>query len=209
MVRMNKLQKDALDEITNMFSNHILIALEKLTRGDVKIEVNKKQIISLEKLDKKNDKSPLMYLGIYSNIQKGNLDGNVLVAFPKDSALLLYDKLIKKKKGTTKVVDDEVKNVLGEIGNVVTGNMLGVLNKLLGINCIHSIPTVVPSFGEQIYDFVFFDIEEDRKKAMLIEVDTKFNVEGSEIAGQSILLLTHKSFEKLLSTIKDKTSGYK
>lgn len=208
MKEMSELEKDALNEITNIFSYRTTIALEKLIKGDVELSVNKKQIVSLDSSEY-SQKSPLMYLGIYANIRESNLKGNVLLAFPKDSALYLFDRLVEKKKDETKVVDDEVKNVLGEVGNVVTGNILAVLNKMLGINCMHTIPSVVPSFGEQLYDFVYFDVEEEKRKAILVEVDTSFTLDGKEVKGESILLLTHDSFDKLLTAIKEKAGEIK
>ena len=208
MKKMTELEKDALNEITNIFSYRTSIALEKLIKGNVELSVNKKQIVSLD-TSEYSQKSPMMYLGIYSNIRESNLKGNVLLAFSKESALYLYDRLVNLENGSTKVVDDEVKNVLGEVGNVVSGNILGVLNKLLGINSMHTIPSVVPSFGNQLYDFVYFDVEDDKKKAMLIEVETTFNLDGYNIKGESILLLTHDSFENLLTAIKQKAGEIK
>ncbi|MFW6013760.1 MAG: chemotaxis protein CheC [Candidatus Nanoarchaeia archaeon] len=208
MKKMSELEKDALNEITNIFSYRSSIALEKLIKGNVELSVNNKQIVSLGGLEY-SQKSPLMYLGIYSNIRESNLKGNVLLAFPKESALYIYDRLVDNESSTTKIVDDDVKNVLGEVGNVVTGNILGVLNKLLGIDCMHTIPSVVPSFGEQLYDFVYFDVEEDKKKAILVEVDTTFKLDDMEIKGESILLLTHDSFENLLIAIKEKAGEIK
>ncbi|MGM5482010.1 MAG: chemotaxis protein CheC [Nanobdellota archaeon] len=209
MKDISKIEKDALNEITNMFSYHISMALEKLTSSPVEMAVNNKQFVALDGFSPSSEKSQLMYLGIYSNIQKGGLDGNVLMAFPKNSALLLYDKLVKKEQGTTRIVDDDVKNVLGEIGNMVTGSVLGILNKIFNINCMHSIPTVVPSFGEQLYDFVYLDVDNEHNKAMLIEVETTFTMDNSEVKGQSMLLLTHESFEKLLSEINKKIKDHK
>lgn len=204
MVKLTKVERDALMEITNMFSQHISMTIGKLTGGPVDLKVLNKDIVSLHKKETDAEKEPVMHLGIYSNIQKGDLEGNILLAFPKDSALNLYDALKKRRTTSTKIVNEDVKNTLGEIGNMVAGKVLGILNKFLGVDAWHSVPTVVPSFGSQIYDYVFFDLKKDSEHAILIEIDTRFSIGKNEISGQSILLLTHKSFKTLLKIINEK-----
>ncbi len=191
-----------------MCSYHSAIALSNLLKKPVELNINAKTIVSVDDKDSHDDKAPVLMLGIYSTLTKGDLDGNIVITFPKDSALTLYDAL-KKKRKKTKLVDDDVKNVLSELGNVVSGKILGVLNKFLGINSVHSTPTVVPSFGNQIYDYVYFNISENYKKGILIKVDMKFKLSKSKtVDGQIILLLSHKSFNGLLGII-NKISGGK
>lgn len=201
MVEMSKLQEDALRELTNMCSYHASMALEKLIGQPVQLNISSRDIISLENREDDYSKAPVMMLGIYSSLERGDLDGNIVLAFSKDSALGLYDALMKQELGTTQFVNDYVKNLFVEIGNIVSGQMLGVFNKLVGMKAEHTIPTVVPSFGNMIYDYVFFNISEELKHAILIRVDTKFKLQGTDVDGEIILLLSHKSFDILLDNI--------
>jgi chemotaxis protein CheY-P-specific phosphatase CheC len=207
LVKLSKIEEDALMEFTNMCSYHSAIALSSLLKKQVELNINGKSIVSVSDKEMHDDKEPVMMLGIYSNLTQGNLDGNVVIVFPKDSALVLYDALNKKRK-KTKVVDESVKNVLSEIGNVVSGKILGILNKFLGISSRHSIPSVVPSFGNHIYDYVYFNISEKYDKGILIKVDVKFKLtKNKTVEGQIILLLSHKSFNGLLKMINKMAGG--
>ncbi|MBN2457538.1 chemotaxis protein CheX [Candidatus Woesearchaeota archaeon] len=211
MVKLTKLEKDALNEITNMCSFHASMALEAITGKAVELDIKSKNIdsyiVSLGERQQESDKDPVMFLGIYSYIERGNIDGNIVITFKKDTALRLYDFMIKKQVGTTKLVDDSVRNVLSELGNMVSGQMLGVLNRSLGVEAVHSVPTIVHSFGDHIYDYVYFNIEDKNKRAIIINVDTKFKFSNLIIDGQIMLLLSHKSFSSLLKMIDKMSKG--
>jgi chemotaxis protein CheC len=206
-INLTNLEEDALMELSNMYTYHVSMALEKMIGKPVELNIKSKSIISLEDPKADQDKAPEMLLGIYSSLKEGDLDGNIVLVFPKDSVLRLYENMIKKRLGSTKIVDDSVKSVMSELGNVVSGKMLGVLNKFIGVKARHSVPSIVPSFGNHIYDYVYFNINEENKKAMLIKVDIKFLLKKSVIDGQIILLLSHKSFSGLLKKINTKANA--
>jgi chemotaxis protein CheY-P-specific phosphatase CheC len=202
MVNMNHFEEDALMEITNMCIYNASLALSEMIKKPIDVKISSKSIISMDDESQLSDKPPIMFLSIYSGIEKGDLEGNIVLTFPKNSALYLYDELTNKEYGSTKIVDDSVKDILTEIGNILSGKILGILNQFLSIKAKHSIPTLVPSFGDQIYDYVYYNITSDYQKAILIKVDTKFKLTKENIIeGQIILLLSNKSFDNLLKFI--------
>jgi chemotaxis protein CheC len=195
-MNVTEVEKDALYEITDISTYKASKTISDLIGFSVKLEIVKKEIISLEN-NSYIEKEHIPLLAVYAPLKSADLRGNIVMLLEKNSALLLVDILLNKAKGTTKFINDEAKDIITEVGNIISGKYMEVLSEMLNVDARHGFPSIVPSFGNLIYDYINLNLADDEKGGVLINNQMKLILDDDVIYGESILLFSPDSFSLL------------
>lgn len=151
----------------------------------------------------------------------GDVYGQIMLIYPKQSAINIADFLAKRPLGKTLELDELDKSALKESGNIIAGSFLAAISDYLDINMIESIPdlandmlgaiveSVVARFmGKQIAESVAMEINFGLATGAAEAAAEKI---APEIATQGyfIILLDIESAAKVMSSLKGISGGEK
>ena len=125
-MEISKAEKDLLAEVGNIGAGHASTALSDLVGYRVNVTVPKASLVPVTNLsDEVNDE---MAIGIHIPVS-GDIDGGVLMLFPRKYALKLSDILMGREVGTATEISEMEESSLKEVGNILVGNCLTALSR--------------------------------------------------------------------------------
>jgi len=201
MKKLDKMQMDALRELASISSGNASTALSKLTGKLVKVTTSQINIVEIKNLPKGVGGSKKMVSGAYTQVT-GDISGNMLILFPRPTALIISDLVQKKELGITEVIREKEQDALIEVGNILSSSYLDTFNSFLGIEITHSKPRFISIFGESVVDFALLRARGELKYVLLLK--TKFIINPPKVEVHCILLLAVKSLDLLLKLIEKK-----
>ncbi len=196
---MEKTEAGALKEVVGTASADISAALSTLASKRVEFAPPTITVASIGELPELVGGPKKLVVGTYAPIY-GQMQGNVSMILPIQSALLLADVLRKKDPGSTKALLEEDRGAIMEASNMLFGTYLIPLGKLFNIASLYGIPRMVSTFGDSVADFALLGLGKEIKHVLLLR--TNFTVPGTDIRGDFILLLAAKAIEERLEGIK-------
>jgi len=196
---MKKLSTGEEDALRDAASIGATKALSSLIKKKIKLKISTTNIVSVNELPRLIRGSKTLIVGIYSSIS-GYVFGNIMIIFPKESALLITD-LLQNRTTRSKHISKKDESSLKKMFNKTSMAYLNALSNFLAIKLKHTKPKIISTFGESTTDFLLLNITEE-KHVLLFKTD--FYVPSTKIKGNIILVLTIKSIENLLGKIKDK-----
>jgi chemotaxis protein CheC len=122
-----------------------------------------------------------------------------LLIFPKKTAFILSDLLVKREPGTTHKLTELDKSALKEVGNVISGNYLTVLANILQIRIIEHIPNFSFDMFGAIVSQIIADFAQKTQKALVIEIEFTFKPETFK--GYFLLLFEIEQFKAMLDSL--------
>lgn len=93
-------------------------------------------------------------------VVRGDISGNAIAAFPRESAFLLIDLRENKKLGTTQTIEEKDQKIINEVGMAVLSAYLNASTALLGLKTNCAAPKFFSVFGESLSDFIFLGLGE-------------------------------------------------
>lgn len=194
-------QKDALMEALGIAANNASSSLSVL--------LNKKVEVHSPKLHMEEIQNMPHFIGDPREIRTiilvqtgGDLPGYLLISFDTDSVLHLLRLLTGKKVEHIEVMNEFEKSALREIGNILTGSAITALNNILHFEVDQSIPDAATDMIGAIFNNIMGEIGLESDSA--IEYSMDFNVEGEQINGKLIGILSPLSTEKTMKAINNK-----
>jgi len=178
-------------------------ALSKLIDRQVEVEISRTEVKKVE------DLNPLigpeeMVAGIYLPVT-GDINGAALLIFPKETAFVLSDLLVKREPGTTHKLTELDTSALKEVGNIISGNYLTVLSNVLQIKIIEHIPNFSFDMFGAIVSQIISDFAQKTQKALVIEIEFTFKPETFK--GYFLLLFEVEQFKAMLGSLAGVTGG--
>jgi len=195
--------ENKLQEVNEQAAVNASEALSKLIDRQVEVEISKTEVKKVE------DLSPLigpeeMVAGIYLPVT-GDINGAALLIFPKETAFVLSDLLVKREPGTTHKLTELDKSALKEVGNIISGNYLTVLANVLQIKIIEHIPNFSFDMFGAIVSQIITDFAQKTEKALVIEIEFTFKPETFK--GYFLLLFEVEQFRALLGSLVGVAGG--
>jgi len=195
--------ENKLQEVNEQAAVNASEALSKLIDRQVEVEISKTEVKRVE------DLSPLIgseeiVAGIYLPVT-GDVSGAALLIFPKETAFLLIDLLVKRGPGTTHKLTELDKSTLKEVGNIISGNYLTVLANVLQIKIIEHIPNFSFDMFGAIVSQIVTDFAQRTDKALVIEM--KFTFKPLTFKGDFLLLFKVEQFKAMLGRIVGVAAG--
>lgn len=190
-------QVTKLEQINKEAAEQASGALSKLIDRPVEVTISKAEVKKVENL------SPLigtedMVAGIYLPVT-GEISGAALLIFPKDTAFMLSDLLVKREPGTTRKLTPLDESALKEVGNIISGNYLTVLANMLEIKIVEHIPNFSFDMFGAIVSQIITQFAEKAENALVIEIEFTFKPETFK--GYFLLLFEVEQFKAMLGSI--------
>lgn len=195
--------ENKLQEVNEQAAVNASEALSELIDRQVEVEICRTEIKKVE------DLSPLigpeeMVAGIYLPVT-GDINGAALLIFPKETAFVLSDLLVKREPGTTHELTELDKSALKEVGNIISGNYLTVLANVLQIKIVEHIPNFSFDMFGAIVSQIIADFAQKTEKALVIEIEFAFKPETFK--GYFLLLFEVEQFKAMVGSLVGVAGG--
>lgn len=192
-------QKAVLKKIADTGAANSVTAVSRLAGKKVQLKVSHAGIISIDKLPKLIKGPGEIVVGVYSSIS-GDLDGNVIIIFSKNSALVLSSLLQGRKKLSENLTKADQLALKG-LGEILSASYLNAVSDFLKIKEKHTKPSIVSTFGESMDDIIFINIKKKTRRVLLIK--TSFIIPKTNIKGDYTLVLALKSVDHVLNLLRE------
>lgn len=164
---LTDLEEDALREIGYIGAGHAATALSKMIGDTVDVELVLSSISPVTSLPKAVGERETLVTGVYLPIS-GDVEGVTLVVFPKRSALLMADLLLKREPGTVKSLGIMDESALKEVGNILSGSCLTALSSLLEIHLVEHVPSLATGMLGALMDNIAVQLGREAEQSLIL-----------------------------------------
>lgn len=134
-INLSELQLDALKEIGNIGAGNAAIALSQLLNKKVMINVPKISLINLNEISESEFVREPQEVSIAVSLNiLGALKGQILVLFPRHSALLMIDILLKRTIGVTQLLTPMDTSIITECSHILSSSYLNAVGEFLMVH---------------------------------------------------------------------------
>jgi len=198
-IKLDDVQKDALQELANIGASHAATALSQMVNRDIKIGIPKIDVVSLgDAINCVKDRN--VAVGVYLKISD-EIPSYVLLLLPKESAFALSDMLLGNESDETKTILTEMdKSSIQEVANIIMCAFFDSLTVLLGIPIIPGPPALAYDEPVAVMDYVLIQIGEVANEAIIFNIDLN-EEEGNSFDIDMFLLPEPKSVDIILEKL--------
>lgn len=197
-LKLDKVQEDALQELCNIGMGHATSALAQLMGKTIYFDIPKVNLVQISRVPELIGNAEQTVVGIYLRFT-GPITGNILLVFPKKSVLLLKQ-IITGDPSKKLVFDEYHTSLLKEIGNIVAGSYLSVMEDLLKMQLVQSVPWFAFDIASAIIDPILVQLGKDSDHTVVIEAE--FSVyESGQMKGKFYLLPDTNSVKMILQAV--------
>jgi len=195
---LDKVQEDALQELCNIGMGHATSALAQLMGKTIYFDIPKVNLVQISQVPEVIGNAEQTVVGIYLRFS-GPICGNILLVFPKKSVLLLKQ-IITGDYSKKLVFDEYHTSLLKEVGNIVAGAYLSVMENLLKMQLVQSVPWFAFDLASAIIDPILVQLGKDSDSTVVIEAE--FSVrEEDKLKGKFYLLPDTSSIKMILNAV--------
>jgi chemotaxis protein CheC len=196
--KLNHEQEDALQELCNIGMGHATTALAQLMGKTIYFDIPKVTQVKISRVPGLMGGAEKVVVGIFMRFT-GPISGNILLLFPKKSALLLRE-ILTGDKSKQLVFDEYHTSLLKEVGNIVTGSYLSVMEGLLKMRLVQSVPWFAFDLASAIIDPILIQLGKDSDSTVVVECEF-FVREAKELKGKFYLLPDSSSVKLMLEAV--------
>jgi chemotaxis protein CheC len=193
-LNLTPLQLDALKEVGNIGSGNAATALSQLLNRKIDMTVPAVNVVPFETIFSRIGGEEVV-IGVVVRVL-GDTPGNILFIFEKEVALNLIETLTGQK-------DEEIgemgNSVLCEIGNIISGTFMNAIARFTNLLIMPSVPAVSYDMLGAILSTTF--IEAGQFDDYVLDIETGFLDENTNITGHFYYIPMPGSLEKILSTL--------
>lgn len=191
---LTTLQLDALSEVGNIGAGNAATALSQLINKKIDMTVPAINIVPFDDIFSSIGGDEIV-VGVIVRVL-GEIPGNILFVFEKDTALNLVEILTGSKE---EYLSDMGNSVICEIGNIISSSYMNAIAKFTGITVMPSVPAVTYDMLGAILSTTF--IESGQFDDYVLDIETLFIQNNAEISGHFYYVPMPGSLEKILSTL--------
>jgi chemotaxis protein CheC len=195
---LTEFQLSALAEIGSIGAGHAAIALSQLIGKKIMVAVTKVQVMDLAEFSKTIGGDEAAVVGIHLKVL-GDARGAILLAFQKNSAMLLVDILINQKIGTAKVLEAMEQSALKESGSILSASYLNSISDLMKLSLIPSVPGIVINKARVVFESTFEKLDKGTKA--VIGIETEFVEAAARIKGYFLFMPEEKALDIFLKAL--------
>ena len=184
-LELNEIHFDALKEICNIGMGHAATSLNMLIGSSINLQIPEVIPAYLADIPEILGGSESIVVGIYLKIT-GDIDSNMLLIFPEDSATSICSLLTGEKPGKNLELSELQRSAFMEIGNILSSSYLAAIERLLGKSFIPSVPGMAFDMLGSIVDSILIKLGSEVDKTLLIKAT--FNNGTKDIHGDFYFL---------------------
>jgi chemotaxis protein CheC len=193
---LNDKQNDVLKEMINIGVGKGADMLNAILATHIKLEVPFVRVLSQKEFERDIQKNTLDSLAAVNLAFHGDINGNVELVFPKESAANLVAALTGEDPKSI-VLDSIRTGTLSEIGNVVINAVIGSIGNLLEFNLTYS----APSYLEGNYEKLSMVIRKG-SDSVILQARARFIIDMLAVVGDIVLFLELDSLDKIFTIIE-------
>jgi chemotaxis protein CheC len=191
---LTPLQLDALREVGNIGTGNAATALSQLINKKVDMTVPAINIVPFDDIFSSIGGDEIV-VGVIVRVL-GDTPGNILFVFEKDTALNLVEILTTQQE---EYLSEMGNSVICEIGNIISSSYMNAISKFTGLTIMPSVPAVTYDMLGAILSTTF--IESGQFDDYVLDIETVFIQNNSEISGHFYYVPMPGSLEKILSAL--------
>lgn len=192
--KLNGVQLDALKEVSNIGAGNAATALSMMLNKKVDMTVPAVNVIKLQDIVELNGEEEVA--GIVVRVL-GDIAGNILLVFTKDTSENIIGKLVGSKEGPNSEMGN---SVLCEIANIISASYMNSIAQLTKLAIAPSVPAVAYDMLGAILTTTF--IESNQYDEYILDIETVFLDDTEEnIGGHFYYIPMPGSLEKILKSI--------
>lgn len=188
------LQLDALREVGNIGTGNAATALSQLINRKVDMTVPSINIVPFYDIFSRIGGDEIV-VGVIVRVL-GETPGNILFIFEKDTALTLVEILTGMKE---EQISEMGNSVICEIGNIISSSYMNAISKFTNLMIMPSVPAVTYDMLGAILSTTF--IESGQFDDYVLDIETTFLQDNSEISGHFYYIPMPGSLEKILNAL--------
>ena len=196
-MRLSEKQLDLLQEVSTIGSGHAATALSQLLSRKIMLRVPRVQILPIADVPDVVGGPEKLVAGLFFRIF-GQAKGNILIIFPRESALALIHDLLQKEPDAHSVFMEMEASALKEVGNILAASYLNAISQLIKVVLIPSVPGLAFDMAGAVLDSVLIELGQEGETALLVE--TEF-ISDSKITGHFFLLPDPESLRLILRVL--------
>jgi chemotaxis protein CheC len=204
---------EALEKMAHEGAKNSSASLSMLINRDVSVETLAVRAIPIEKIPEVIGSPEDMVTTVIMEV-RGEANGNIMLVYPKQSAINVADFLAKRELGTTTQLSELDNSALKESGNIIAGSFLSALSNYLSINMVETIPDIASDMLKSTLDFVLARFaKREASEAVAFEIDFEMGTAAAAAAAADrikayfVLLLDVESAAKVLESLKKISGG--
>lgn len=171
-IKLNEIQKDALQELANIGAGHASTALSKMVNKEIQMGIPNVSLIPLEETVGYVE-SEKVVVGVYLKISE-EIPSYVLLLIPRDSSFALANMLMGRPPDThLRVFSDLDKSAIQELSNVMVCAFFDSISELLNITIVPGPPVLAYDIPVAVMDYVLVQIGEVADKVLVFNVELK------------------------------------
>ncbi len=190
---------DALREIGNIGSGHVLTALSRMTGKGFAVSAPEAEFLDYTELPAKIEGAEEVRAGVVLELS-GDLCGFFMFVadWPLVNAILV-SLGVGGTDGKTLELDSMQRSALLEVGNIIANSYVTAICELTGLSMSSSVPAMAVDMLGALLSLPapHFALEESR----MIYVRSAFRINDEDFSGNIILLPDHQSLVKLMANI--------
>ncbi|NEZ45855.1 chemotaxis protein CheC [Clostridium niameyense] len=191
---LTEFQLDALREVANIGTGNSATALSQLLGKKVDMTVPSINIVPFDQIMEEIGEEKTV-VGVLVRVL-GDTPGNILFIFDKSTALDLVCRLTGMKEDTLTEMGN---SVMCEIGNIISTSYMNAIAKFTNLTITPSVPAVTYDMLGAILSTTY--IESGQFNEYVLDIETVFMEDGSQISGHFYYVPMPGSLEKILNTL--------
>ncbi len=191
---MTPLQLDALKEVSNIGTGNAATAISQLLGRKIDMNVPDINIVPFEEVMAEIGEEKVA-VGVLVRVL-GDTPGNILFVFEKSTALDLVHRLTGMQE---EELSEMGNSVMCEIGNIISASYMNAIARFTNLTITPSVPAVSYDMLGAILSTTF--IEAGQYNEHVLDIETVFKEDGSEISGHFYYIPMPGSLEKILNTL--------
>ncbi|MBD3315940.1 MAG: response regulator [Chitinivibrionales bacterium] len=196
-------QEDVLKEMINIGVGKGADMLNAILDTHIKLEVPFVRVLSQSEFKEDIKLIPFDTLAAVNLSFNGDLNGNVELVFPTESAVKLVAALTGSDPETI-VLDTIHTGTLSEIGNIVINAVIGSISNLLELKLTYSAPNYIEGDYEKL-SMAF----RTGKDSIILQARARFIIDMLSITGNIVLFLEVDSLDKIFNLIEQMEANEK
>lgn len=188
------IQLDALKEVGNIGAGNAATALSQLINKKVDMTVPSINIVPFYDIFSRIGGDEVV-VGVIVRVL-GDTPGNILFIFEKNTALDFIEILTGERE---EQISEMGNSVICEIGNIISSSYMNAITKFTNLNITPSVPAVTYDMLGAVLSTTF--IESGQFDDYVLDIETVFTQNNSEISGHFYYIPMPGSLEKILKSL--------
>lgn len=198
-MELNANQQDVLAELINIGYGRAAGVLSELIGHRVLVEVPNVSLHTIREIGPILESALSPQVANINQTFSGVVSGNALLLMNEASALVL-SKLVGGNITAAPSFDDNAKEIISEVGNIVLNACLGVLGNLLQIQVTFTVPRFEINSVTRVMNRALDDQPAEFSHGLLVH--TRFHVKSVDLSGYLLVALGIDSLARLLIEIE-------